>query len=122
MSDEEWQNSVHRGDHWMSQQPDGAAAVQVSDEVARKLPDVVDAGRETGSGGVSTDVAKETSMASPRPIPAPDSPPLSVRLPPEPAVEETGEASASSDCKCAPSQAPVSDIANYDQLPLGQLH
>ena len=49
------------------------------------------------------------------------SPPLSVQLPPEPAVEDTGKTSASFRPNCAPCQAPVSDFANYDHLLYGQL-
>ena len=95
MKDEEWQNSLHRSDPWTSRQPDGAAFAQVSDEVMRKPLDVADAEQETGSGGVSTDVAREPSMASPRLIPVPDSPPLWAQLPPGDAVEDTGQTSAS---------------------------
>ena len=62
----------------MSQQPDATAVVHISEEVMRKPLRVVDVERETGSGGASTDVARESSEASPRLIPVPDSPPISV--------------------------------------------
>ena len=39
----------------MSQQPDGAAVVPVSDEASGKPMDVVDVEQGTGSGGVSTE-------------------------------------------------------------------
>ena len=75
---------------WMSKHPDGTTVAPVSDDALRESLDVVDVERETGGGGVSADVTREASMAPPRWIPAPDSPPLSVQLPPEPSVEDMG--------------------------------
>ena len=43
------QNLLHRGDPWMSQPPDRAAVVQVSEEVMRKPLEVLDVGQVTGS-------------------------------------------------------------------------
>ena len=105
---------MQRGEPWMSQQPDGTAVAQVSDEVMRKTLDSVAVEPKNGSGGISTDVTLEPSMASPRLIPAPESPPLSVQLPPESTVEDAEQPSASFDRNCAPSQAPVSDPTNHD--------
>ena len=79
-------------------------------------------GRVPSSGGVSTAVTRETPVVSPRLIPVPDSPHLSLQLPPEPEVDSTGKTSASFDPNCAPSQAPASGSAKYDQLSNGQLH
>ena len=61
-------------------------------------------------------------MESPRLAPVPDPPPPSIRPPPESASEGNGTASASSDRNCAPSRAPISDAATYDQLSYSQLH
>ena len=61
-------------------------------------------------------------MASPRLISVPDSPPLPAQLPPNSEVEDTGPALSSSDRSCAPSQFPVTDTANYEQLSYRQLH
>ena len=49
MSDEGWQNSLHRGIPWMGQRPDRAEVKQASEEVMRKSPDVVDVERGSGS-------------------------------------------------------------------------
>ena len=122
MSVEEWRNSLHRGDPWMRQQPDGAKVAQTSGDATRKPPAAVDVVREPRSGGGSTDVTSEPSMASPRLIPVFDSPDLPVQLTPEPEVGDTGRTSASFDRNCAPSRGPVSDIPNYDQPSSAQLH
>ena len=74
----------------MRQQPVGTAVAPASDEAVRKPMDMVDVGQETGSGGVSTDGAGGPQTASPRWIPVPDSPPLSVQLPPEPSAGDMG--------------------------------
>ena len=113
---EEWRNSLRRGDPWMRQDIYGPAAVQVSTEVEDKPLDLADVGQETGSEGKSTDLIREHSMAAPRLIPVPASPPFSVQLPPEPLVGARGPASSPFDGKCAPSQAPVTDTTSYDQL------
>ena len=107
---------------WMGQQPDDNVVAQVSDSGMRKYPGIVEAERPTGSGGISTDWTREPLMASPRLIPAPDSPLYSAETPPEPALGDTGETSASFDCNCAPPQAPVCGNANCDQPSYGQLH
>ena len=83
--------------------------------------DVADVERESGSGGASTDVNRESSMAFPHLIPAPDFPPISLRLPPEPSVEDMEQPSASFDRRFAPFEAPVTEIASYDQLSYSQL-
>ena len=80
---------MQRGDPWMSQQPDDTAVAQVSDEVMRKTLDSVAVEPKNGSGGISTDVTLEPSMASPRLIPVPDSPPLLLQLRPETELEDT---------------------------------
>ena len=59
-----------------------------------KLPDLGNIEQETGSGVVSTVLARESPMASPRLIAAPDSPPPSVQLPPESSVDDEGPVSA----------------------------
>ena len=59
-------------------------------------------------------------MASPRLIPVPDSPQLSAQSPPETRLEGTGKPSASFDRSCAPSQAPIGDSVDYDELSFGQ--
>ena len=55
-------------------------------------------------------------------LPAPDSPHISVPLPRDSSAQGEGPASASLDRKCAPAQAPATDIANYFQLSFGQSH
>ena len=102
----------------MWQQPDGTAVAPASDEAMRKPMDVVGVGQETGRRGVSTDVAGESSMASPRWIPVPDYPPLSVQLPPAASVGVMWQPSASFARKFAPSQVSVSAVTNFDLLPL----
>ena len=79
---------------WTGAQPDGAAVVSAPDEVMRNPLDVADVGQETGSGGGSTDVPREPSVAFPRLPPVLDPPILSVQLPPEPAVVDTGKTAA----------------------------
>ena len=74
--DEESQDFLHRGDPWMCEQPGGAGVAPVLDEVIRKPLDLVDMVQKAASEGASTDVARESSMVTPRESPAPDSPPL----------------------------------------------
>ena len=93
---------------------------QATEEAANKPTDVVDIEQDAGSGGPSTDLARESSAASPRLIPAPNSPPRSIQLPPAPPAGEHGAVPASSDRNCALSGAPTLNTANYDQLPYGQ--
>ena len=107
MSDEEWRNSVRCGDPWMTQQPTGAPVAPIADEVMGKPAEEASEGMATGSGGVSNDATGEPSMARPRLIPWPDS-----QLPPDSAVAAT----VAFGRNCAPSQAPASDLADYDQL------
>ena len=83
--------------------------------------DLADVERDTGSGGISTDLVGESSMASPRWIPAPDFPPLSMQLLPEFSLEAKGAAKASFDRKCDSPQAPTTATVNYDQLSYGRL-
>ena len=119
MDDAEWQNSLRRGVSWMGQEIDGPVAAQASTEVENKPSDLVGAGRGTGGGGISTDLTRGPSVASPRLIPAPHSPPVSKQLPPKLLVGEKGPLSSSFDRKCASSQAPVTDATNYVQLSYG---
>ena len=49
------------------------------------------------------------------------SPPLSVQLPPEFSADDMGTASAVFGRIGAPSRAPTTDTANYDQMSYGQL-
>ena len=104
----------------MSQTPARPDVVQVSEGVATKPQDLGDMEQGNGSGGISTDETREPSMASRRLIPAPDSLPLSIQPPPDPSAEGKETASASLGRKCAPSQAPATDTADYDQLSSGQ--
>ena len=120
MRDEEWQNSLRRGDPWMSQKPDCAGVAQIQEKVTNKPLDLVDVEQDAGSGGISTDLAREPSLALPRLIPVPNPP--SMQPPPVPSVGDEGPASASFERKCAPSQAPVTDTTNYEQLSYGQSH
>ena len=73
----------------------------------------MDVEQKTGSGGVSTELTREPSLASPPP---------SIQPPPDSLVEDKEQVSASLDRKCAPSQAPMTASTNYDQLFYGQLH
>ena len=102
-----------------SARPDAA---KVSEEVTSRPLVLVDGERGTGSPRASTDPARETSLAPPRLIPVPDSPPHSVQVPTYFSWGEGGMASASDDRNCAPSQVLEPDIANHDQLSFGQLH
>ena len=86
----------------MRRQPDGTAVAPVTDGALRKPMDSVAVGQGTSSGDVTTGVTREASVASPRLIPEPESSLLSVKLPPEPPAEDTGQPSASFDRKCAP--------------------
>ena len=81
----------------MSQMRVRPDVAQVSEELISKPLDLVDRERGTRSGGVSTDLTSEPSLAPPRLIPAPDSPPLSGQLPPEPSAEDKGRPSESFD-------------------------
>ena len=113
-SDEERQKSLHRGDHCMDQPPAGSGMAPALDEGMDNAQEM--AAKETAmeSGGRSTDGAREPSMASPRLIPAPDSPQHAARTPPDQVPGDTGNTSTSFDRKCAPSQAPVCENANND--------
>ena len=64
----------------------------------------------------------EQSVAPPRQIPVPDSPPPSAQLPPDSSAEDAGSASASFDRECAPPQSPTTDFANCHQLASGQFY
>ena len=69
--EEERQNSLRRGDPWMSEQPGGSAVAQASEEVMSESLDVADVGLEGGCGGIPDDATRESSTASPRLSPAP---------------------------------------------------
>ena len=120
--EEEWRTSTYGGDPWMSQTQVCPDVVNVSGQVMSTPLDLADGERETGSGGVPTDVAREPSLASPRLIPAASSPPFSVQLPPDLSMGDMRAAPASFDRKCVPSQVPTTDVANYDQLSCVELH
>ena len=64
----------------MSHTPARPDAVQAWEDVPNKPKDLGGVRQETGSGGISTDLAREPSMASPRLVPVPDFPPPSVHL------------------------------------------
>ena len=95
----------------------GPVAVQASTEVGNKPSDLVDVDEENGGGGISPDLARAPSMASPRLIPVPDSPPLSAQLPPNPEV-----LSSPSNRNCAPSHALGAGTTNHDQSSYGQFY
>ena len=78
--------------------------------------------KPTESGGKISEAPTEPLMASPRLIPVPNSPANSGQPDPPPALEDTGNTSASSDRKCAPSQAPERESANYGRPPYDQWH
>ena len=82
MREEEWQTSMRGSGPWGSQAPARPDVVRASGEMTSKHSDLADGERETGMGGVSADLPREPSFATPRLIPAPDSPPLSGQLPP----------------------------------------
>ena len=71
--------------------------------------------------GESTEVTAEPSTGSPRLIPVPVSPTDSGRPDPPLTLEDSGNSSASSDRKCAPSQVPEYESVSYDHLPCDQL-
>ena len=75
----------------------------------------------TESGGKSTDVAEEPSMASPRLIPVPDSPTNSGGPALPPIIGESGNTSVSFDQQCSPSQAPECASGNYAHLSYDQI-
>ena len=80
---------AHGADPSPSLTPACPVAVQVSGEVTNKHLNLVGVEQGTGKGGISTDLAKEPSMSSPRLLPVPDSPPPSVQLPPANPAEDT---------------------------------
>ena len=77
--------------------------------------------RTTESGGRSSDTSAEPALASPRLIPAPESPKNSEELCFPPALEDPGKPSNSFDDQCAPSQAPECKSGNYDNLSYDQI-
>ena len=83
--------------------------------------EMAEGGKTTESGGRSTEGPGEPSATSPRLIPAPGSPPHATQPSPEMALGATGHSSESFNCKCAPSQAPRCESANYDHLSYDQL-
>ena len=102
---------MRRGDPWMSQLNDGGGLAPVIQEGK---------GKTTESGGRSTVDTDEPSMASPRLIPVPGSPPRSAQAPPEPMMDDTGHTSEPFGRNCVPSRIPVGDSTNYDQLSYDQ--
>ena len=110
--------SMHRGNPRTSQIPACPDVVRVLGEIAGKPEDLGDREQGNGSEAVSTDKTREAPMASPRSSPAPDSPPLSIQLPPYPSAGDKGAASASFGRKRAPSQAPATDMIISSPLPM----
>ena len=66
----------------MSQKMGGPEAAQDWAEAGHKPSELADVDEEHGSGGILTDLTREASMASPRLVLVPDSPPFSAQLPP----------------------------------------
>ena len=64
----------------------------------------------------------ENSLASPRLIPAPESPRHGEDLETSPLQNVVDDPSASFDKKCAPSQAPTMEGSQYDHLTYDELH
>ena len=95
--------------------------VPVFTDGLRENLEMVDGEKPTESGGPSTEETDEPVMASPKLIPAPDSPPR-FSNPPEVAPDDTGHTSESFERKCVPSEAPGRDIANYDRPSYDHLH
>ena len=76
----------------------------------------------TRSGEASNDMTRDPSLPPPRLAPVLDPPPLSPQIPPDTNVDDVEQPPASLVRDCAPSQAPVGDLANYDQSSNGQLN
>ena len=91
VTDEEWQNSLRRGDLWMGQRPVGSGMAPALDEGMNKTQEMAakEKTMKSGDGGQG---------------------------------KNNGNTSTSFDRNCAPSQAPVCENANYDQLSYGQSH
>ena len=106
----------------MGQPPANSGVVSTLNGGVEDTPELVAKKTTMESEGRSTDGSRETSMASPRLIPAPDSPQHAARTPPDQVLGDTGYTSTSSDRYCAPPQAPVCENARNDQLSYGQLH
>ena len=103
-----------RGDLWRRNTLMCPEMTQAPVEAADKPKNLVDPEQDAGSGGPSTDLARESpiasprlipvsAMASPRLIPVPDSPPPSKQVPPTSPAEGNGAASASFGRNCASS-------------------
>ena len=107
----------------MSHTPTRPGVAPATEGEVDKSMGLADIEQNTGNGGPSTDLARDSSMISPRFIPALDSPPLSIQLPPAPSTEENGTAPASFDRNCAPSQVSHIGYRNCapSQAPCNQL-
>ena len=90
VTDEEWQNSLHRGGPWAGQMGGGAAMVPILFDGTDKDQEMAGGEKPAESGGQPTEETGEPSMDSPRLIPVPDSPPHSAQPSPDPALEDTG--------------------------------
>ena len=80
-----------------------------------------DGEKPTGSGGKSTEVPAEPSTGSPRLIPVPNSSTNCAHPDPPPDSEDSGNTSGSFNRRCAPSQAPEYEGANYDRRCYSQM-
>ena len=116
MCEADWSTASGTRDLWFGSPP------QNLDTGQKLMGAPREAGGRTEEPGRGPDMAlpelqtRGPSRAPPRLIPAPDSPPLSVQLPPVSTVGDVEQPSAPFDRNCAPSQAPASGLADYDQL------
>ena len=122
VADAEWKTSLNRGDPWTGPLDGGTGLAPMLPEDFTVGQEMADGEGPTESGGKSTEVPTEPSIASPRLIPAPNSPTNSGQPDPPPPLEDTGNISASFGRKFAPSQAPERESANCDHLSHDQLH
>ena len=83
--------------------------------------EMADGDKPTDSGDQNTAEPYGPVMASPRWIPAPDSPPHSATDSPEMASNYSGHTSESFNRNCTPSRAPRYGSAKYDNLSCDQL-
>ena len=82
--EDEWQNTKRTGDPRMSRPPACPDMTQARGFVVGKSMDLVEIEQDAGVVGPSADLMRKHSITSPRLIPVPESPTLSIRLPPVP--------------------------------------